>query len=248
MIFQNNNPGHEPELSEVCPVSGLSILQKPKWVDVDLGKNYRATLSLLGPKILLSQPSGYITLPDVKNALSFIEKTTEELFGVDGTYVFVEDFANLQGATMEARKYYIEYFKKNNKILGLIFYSASSFFTLSIKLGKRLNLVKYDVRIENNYEDAVHLAIKILKESHPQSIDSEVDHRSPNPFFLQKQQNHYEVVTNPDWRLELNGFSAKLEIINGNILHSCNHGLLQEEHVEPVTKMREKMLEKCQSL
>lgn len=44
--------------SDSCPVTGLSILRRPEWTDVNFGTEYRVTVSLLGDSILLVQPSG----------------------------------------------------------------------------------------------------------------------------------------------------------------------------------------------
>ncbi|NQU04427.1 MAG: response regulator, partial [Syntrophaceae bacterium] len=51
-----------------------------------------------------------------------------------------------------------------------------------------------------------------------------------------------KVMTNDDWHLQLDGFSARFEIIDGDILHADTSGFLKEEHVEPLFRMHETVM------
>ena len=39
---------------EICPITGLPVLQRPEWTDVYFGDNYRLTFRVLGRRILLA--------------------------------------------------------------------------------------------------------------------------------------------------------------------------------------------------
>ncbi len=228
--------------SGICPVTRLPIHRRPEWTDVSFGTEYRVTVSMLGDNILLEQPSGNATLSDVENVFRLTNRILTDDIAGGRPYVHIEDFSNALSASLEARKYFIDNMKKNERLLGLIFYGASPMFKLSIKLGKRLNIVKFDVKIVNDYSEAVQLALKMLSIVKSQPDDNLVNVTSqPSAVFTEEGLSH-EVVTNDDWYLRLDGFSARFEIIDGYIFHADTSGSLEEEHVAPVFRMHEKVI------
>ena len=52
--------------SEVCPVSGLKILRKPEWTDIQVEENCRVTICIIGDSILLTRAFGFATLAGAK--------------------------------------------------------------------------------------------------------------------------------------------------------------------------------------
>jgi len=151
----------------ICPVTGLPITRRPEWTDVSFGKDYRVTVSIVGDSILWVQSSGYVTLHDEINVLSLTDQVPAEAISEEKPYVQIEDYSNLRGASLEARKYYIDDMKKRKRISGVIFCGASYIFKMSIKLGRRLNVVKFPVHIVDDYSEAVRLALEMLeKEFH----------------------------------------------------------------------------------
>jgi len=125
--------------SGICPVTGLPIHRRPEWTDVnfDTDTDYKATLNVLGDSILLSQTSGYATLRGVEKAFKLLSEMVTAGIAEGRPYVQIEEYSNLHGASLEARKYYIDNLKKRERLLGLIFFATSSMLKLSIKLGKR---------------------------------------------------------------------------------------------------------------
>jgi len=104
--------------SSICPVTGLPILRRPEWTDVSFGKDYKLTVSILGDSIVLNQPSGYVTLHDAENTLRLSSKLVTEIITGGRPYVHISDYSNLRGASLEARKYYIDNMKKRERLLG----------------------------------------------------------------------------------------------------------------------------------
>ena len=111
--------------ASICPVTGMPILRKPEWPDIDYGNKYRATLSVLGDSILLSEPSGYCRSHDMKKALELSSKVANEAISVGRPFVQIEDLSNVPGGSLEARKRFIDYLRKHERLLGLIFCGAS---------------------------------------------------------------------------------------------------------------------------
>jgi len=132
------------EKDRICPVTGLPIIQKPEWENVQFGKEYKITFSLIGNNILLLQISGYASLEDVKKALAFSENIAIEMIPINENYILIEDLAKSTNISREARKYFINHLTHRKRILGLIFYNTSSLLKFNINLGQKLNLLKFN--------------------------------------------------------------------------------------------------------
>jgi len=151
----------ESEHYDYCPVTGLRVLRRPEWTDVSFGKDYKVTVSIVGDNILWVQPSGYVTLDNQINVLSFTDQVPAEAISGGKPYIHIEDWSRFQGASLAARKYYIDAMPKRNRITDVIFCYTSSMFKMSIKLGKRLSMVKFRVHIVDDYSEAIRLALEI---------------------------------------------------------------------------------------
>lgn len=146
----------------LCPVSGLPVLRKPEWTDVSFGGDFNLTVSMIGGRILWVQSRGGITLPEQIESLRLTGRAPAETIPGGQTYVQIEDWSNLRGASLEARRLYIDTMKHRRRVAGLIFCGASSVLKMSIKLGKMLNIVDFPVYITEDYTKAVLLAREIL--------------------------------------------------------------------------------------
>jgi signal transduction histidine kinase len=248
------SPETESSATFTCSVTGLPILRRPEWTDVLLDNGYGTTFSVLGGNILVSQAFGFATLRGVKKALNISRDIVTAVIGGDGPYVHVLDSSNLQGASLGARKYYIDDMKKRKDILGLIFCGASPMFKMSIKLAKRFNLVKYQVEIVRDYSEAVGLAVKILSTTQKSPADS-ASNFTPQPYIASRDVGHdfdmrrYDhkdpssgLIVNPDWFFQSDDFSLKFEVIEEDILHGITTGFLKEEHIAPSLSMQEQVI------
>ncbi|MBC8392713.1 MAG: response regulator [Deltaproteobacteria bacterium] len=230
---------YESTLRHDCPVTGLPILRRPEWTDVSFGKDYKLTVSILGDCIILNQPSGYATLQDIENALRLLNKVVAEIIGEGRPYVHISDYSNLQGASLEARKCFIDGMKKKDRLLGIIFFGTSPMFKLSIKLAKRLNIVKFNVEIVNDYSEAVELALKMLPAGKTQ-IGEALVHDIPQPsVVLPGEELPHKIRTSHERSLKSDGFSAQFEIIDGYIFHWVSTGFFEEEHIVPIFEIND---------
>jgi len=228
--------------SDICPVTGLHILRRPEWSNVRFSKDYRATISILGDNILLVQPSGYATQSDVENVFGLIHKIETETLSGGRPYVQISDYSNVQGASLEARKYFIDSVKKRERLLGLIFYGVSPFFKLSIKLGQRFNIVKFNVKIADDYSDAVKLSQKLLSTSETKTEYSFADVTVQPIKASNRNRSCHKIITHPEWYFQTENFSLKFEIINGFVLHGISTGRLEKEHINPCLRMKENVI------
>jgi signal transduction histidine kinase len=236
------NTGTESGSSDLCLVTGLPILRRPEWTDVNFGKDYSITLNVLGDNILIVQPSGYSTLHDLEHAVELINEVETEVLSKDRCYIRIEDWSDLKGTSQEARKYFIGYIKNRQRISDLIFCNLSPMFKIAVSLGKRFNILKFNVHVVNNYSNAVKLAQKILSRSQPPIGASPTN----DPFLCfnvsHKNASPYKIITNQDWYFKAENFSLRYEVIDNNILHGYTTGHLEKDHIGPSFRMKEKVI------
>ncbi len=150
------------EDEDICPATGLPVLQKDEWVNVDFGRDYRVTVRVLGGCILHSRPSGYATRQDVEQVLGFTRMLAGNIFGQENRYVQIEDYAGLSGASLGAGSTFIRMMKERPRLLGVIFCNASPFFKMSVKLARRFRPFEIEVLLEDNFESAAGQALELL--------------------------------------------------------------------------------------
>jgi signal transduction histidine kinase len=232
--------GVEPNHFTRCPETGLSILRRPEWNDVCFGEDYRANVSVLGDRIILSQPRGYITKPGVTQSLQLIDTIASEVVGERIPYVLVEDFTNLLGATRAARRYYIDFMKRYGRFIGVICYGASPMLRMSVKLAKRFNVVGFKVEIVDSYLKAIMLAADMLPTDKPRITVGKGD-ATVGKVARDDGIPAGRVIEHDDWNIQLAGFSTFYRVIDGRILHSVTTGYFEEGHVEIIEELRERI-------
>jgi signal transduction histidine kinase len=231
---------------EICPISGLRILRKPEWTDVDFGGTYRANISLLGERIIVNRPSGFITLSGVIQSMALIDRIVSGEMGKNASYVKIEDLANFKGNSLEARRFYISYMKKQTAFSALIFCNASTFSKISFKLAKRLNIVPFAVDMVGSYSEGVRLALDNLKKNLPQTeAFRNGDPMPPGRVYPENEETGGISKTN-HWRFDEMGYSLDLEMIHGNILHSISKGFMKEVHIPMIAQIRQTAFEAIQ--
>ncbi|MCP4602074.1 MAG: response regulator [Proteobacteria bacterium] len=243
----------DPTSTNTCPVSGFPILCKAEWTNVvfDAEENYGTTFSKIGDNILFLKTTGYAKLNGVKNAIKFQGDFLDEAVEKHCPFIEIQDWSGLKGASLEARKYYIDNMKKLEQLHGIVFFGVSPVFKISINLAKRLNVVKFDVRIVKDYSAAIKLAMTMLPTVKNQPEYSPVNSTTPSTVTKTgfRKSNEYHRATLPskiiisdDWSLQMDGFSIRLEIIDGHILHADTSGFLTENHIGPIFKLHEKVI------
>lgn len=219
----------------LCPVTGLPILQRPEWTDVDFGKDFRMTLRVVGSSILHSRPSGHGTKHDTEHALKLTAKVTAEAIGDGAPYVQIEDYQNLRSASFAARRYFIENMQKRGQLKSLIFCGATPFLKMSIKLGKRFSVVATKVELVDDYAEAVKLALEVLSADKAGAVNFVEQVPAKLPVTSQKP------ITRDDWLVQFDGYGARYELIDDDIAHTISVGSLEEAHVPPLFEAMDKV-------
>ncbi|MCP3899936.1 MAG: response regulator, partial [Desulfobacteraceae bacterium] len=214
------------DLSNTCPVSGLSITSKPEWKNIDLGEGYSVSFKLIGEKILLSIPAG----SSGKNGMNrFLEERKKILLSLNlftKKYIEIKDYSQVAGATSkEGRQQFTTYMKKErNKanLLGYFGFNATMFVNMAISVGLKLHKRTFPMQMCDNYSTAIEKSINLLKK--------------------EKLTDDLNRHTKKDWSIKLDGYSVNFELIGNDILYNHAKGILKKETVDPFFKLYEKVL------
>jgi two-component system, sensor histidine kinase and response regulator len=254
----NKKEMHLSDETCTCPVSGLPVLRKPEWTDVNFGRNFKVTASIIGGRILWVQTYGYATLPDQIESLRLTGKAADEVEALSGgqSYVQIDDWSNLQGASLDARRLYIDTMKHRKHMAGLIFCGASSAFKMSIKLGKMLNILVYSVHIVENYAEAIARAREILS---PDTVSATKPVTAPSSekssatsiekaLSMEKKSvcpvTSLPVTTKPNWTSipVTEDYSISFSLIGNAILHTILNGTVSDQGTHGAIRERDKVL------
>ena len=244
---KNMAPAH----GDVCHVTGLPIRRNPEWTDVifDTNNGYKTTLSIVGDSIVLAPTSGYAKLGGVKKAVKFQNKFEAEAFGSERPYVQINDWSGLRGASLAARKYFVQHMEKNNQILAMIFYGISPLFKVSIKLAIRLSAAEFHVKIVNDYSEAVKLALELLSTEKSAEPDDPSEIVTPELFVASEEEEDVcpftglPITTKPEWTdIDLGeGYSVTFKFIGDRILFSIPKGKSGEHEMKNFMRERAKV-------
>ena len=237
----------------VCHVTGLPIRRKPEWTDVGFGKDYRVTVTIVGDNILRVQPSGYVTLPNQINVMKLTEQAPAEAISGGEQYIHIEDWSNFQGASLLARKHYMDEMQTRKRISGVIFCNIPYMFKMSIKLGKALRIVKFPVHIVDDYSEAVRLAIEIQSNGNVQEdkpVIAPLNKKDvPINVFPSDEESacpvtSLPVTTRPEWtHIPIDdNYSVTFSLMGNAILRVVPAGTVTETGTRRLLEERDKVL------
>ncbi|HHO76001.1 MAG TPA: hypothetical protein ENN05_06185, partial [Deltaproteobacteria bacterium] len=138
----------------VCPVTGLKDIHKPQWAYRNDHGSYQVSFRVLGKRIMLSRNVGYATYDDMVKAIEVADRVEAEGMAEGCPCVHIQDFTDLEGISIEARKLYIKNITNHERIRCMIFFGVSSMFKMSINLAKRINIIHFDTYIVDSQDEA----------------------------------------------------------------------------------------------
>lgn len=155
---------------EVCPVTGLQILQRPEWKDVQVRPSLKLSFRIIGKIILDVKMVGARTMDTQEPYERLREKIIEEMFPNQQPYVEIYDLGEMQGhPNAEMRKVQSEYHlsSKWNGCVGCYVYHVGLFTraiyrTGLLVLGYKL---RYPLEVVKDYSLAIQNALDIYRKS-----------------------------------------------------------------------------------
>lgn len=225
------------DVETTCPVTDLPVISRPEWTDVAFDSDYRLTTRLIGKQIILNQPTGHGSLLGIQKSLDHIGRIIDRYLDVEKGYVHISDYSHMVGVSLKARRFYAAFMRKRKNMVGLIYFGTSPFFQLMIKMGNKLfTRNQINARIVSDYTAAVQLAVKM--------ISSGKTHCDPVPLWVfSRKEKGREILSSHKWCLKNGDFSACFEVIDRSIFHPKTSGALEVEHIEPLTKLRQKIMD-----
>ncbi len=212
---------------KLCPVSGLPIIQKPEWVDVEFQGEYSITVSVIGNRILYTQNIGTATLHDVVEANKLTEKISKEYMHKGLPFVHILNYSRLKNTSLEGRRSFINTMQRRKYLKSLIFFGASPIMGMSIKLAKRLDMLKSDMYDVVDYGAAVTLAL------------SQLEMDTPNAESFGSEP--LEILESDDWIYASDDYIAKARVINRKVVHTLSIGSVNVDDVKHIIEMRERI-------
>ncbi len=213
------------ESNNVCPITGFPVISKPEWVYEGKKGGFKVSVFLIGERILHVKPEGHVFYDDQVKSIHLQDNIAKTAIGENEPFIQIQDWKEFTGASNDARQYYIDYLKDNDRVLGVFFCHTSFMFRMSIKLAKRLNMVPFSLYIADDYAGAIKAAQILLKKGN-----------EPVVFANTHKQ---------DWKLEREGYRAIFEIIGDDIIYSESHGVLKEEYVDDVFVLYRKVIKEA---
>lgn len=177
----------------ICPVTGLRVLQRPEWTDVQVRPNLKLTFSVIGNVVLDIKMCGVRSLDTQEPYERMRELIIAEVFPGGTPYVETYDLSALRGIPgADIRKAQSEYHlsAKFDHCVGCFVYQAglltrAIYRTGLLLLGHRL---RYPLQVVKDYAQAMQAAVQVFHESVEQGLD---DH----PL------TYMDIQFPPEWRI-----------------------------------------------
>jgi signal transduction histidine kinase len=205
-----------------CHITGLPVVQKPHWKNMQVSDDFVITYRMIGQRILHAIPGVHFSKLDLGKMNLCRERILKEVTGEADKVVEIIDFKNITGLpTRASRRSVIRYFeKKSQRCLGYIAFNASSKHRIIINMIGKTGKLSYPFEIENDYESAVKRAVELVEY---------VDHQPnlvPGNF-----------ISRPEWICDMDGFFTKVRVLEGKVLNIIYNGHMRKENVEPLVRI-----------
>jgi PAS domain S-box-containing protein len=205
----------------VCPVTGLPVIRKPKWIDVQLDDNYSVTTEVIGRHIVHTIPHGLATLAGIMKATALYDEIIAEFIDQDVANIHISDYTDLDGSSYAARRFFSNHLQQRPNIAAFIPFAVSPVFTISVKLGQRFRIIPMGIEILPDYASTMRRALDILH-------DAGVEVVSSNPVISSATIGPKSEAAG----LEADSIELQYETIDGHILHGTLTGYLGLNEME----------------
>ncbi len=205
----------------MCPVTGLPVIRRPEWTDVQLDDNYSVTVEVIGRLVVHTIPRGYATLAGIKKATALYDKILAELIDPDVAHVHISDYTDLKSSASAARRFFSNHLQNRPNIAAFIPFAVSPLFTISVKLAQRFRIIPVGVEILPDYASTVRRALDILRDAGVEGISA--------------TSITGTAKMGPDSEsggLEIDSLGLQYETVDGHILHAIPSGFIGLQAME----------------
>jgi two-component system sensor histidine kinase/response regulator len=212
--------------NEICAVSGLPVITKKRWRDIDLGSGYSVTFKFIGDRILLTIAQGNAHDQGMKNLFDERKKVLDEMLGPDDQFIELRDYSGIEEKITRAgrRQFTAGLIEDGNRIIGYLGYNANLFVKMAINVGRTMYHADFPMVVVDDYAAAITKAQEILmKHGYGTNCIST------------------STFTNQDWVFQRRDYSAQFKIINNSIIYGRKAGILRGSYVPHLFGMIEQL-------
>ncbi len=224
-------------LLKKCPLSNLDIETYKHWDYKTVNCSF--SVGILKNKIILSYTSGKLKIKDTIVFCNIINEIIDKYSSPDNKLILINNFKNLKYAPINSRRYYIDFFEKNqNSFQSVIYHNVSPFFKLSITITKKLYNFNIAVEVFKNYKTS----LKYINDKY--NLDIELKRAKLNEDVFCKDSG-LKITENTDWNIfdSDKQFPAEFKFIGKNILFSTPKGNANSNNLSEYFMQRKKVLD-----
>lgn len=217
-------------LAPCCPVTGLPIISKPEWTDIQLDSEYSVTFSIAGKAILLVTPKGK---PSDKGAKLLLEKREDIIRNAgmsDNKYIELRDYRMLTAVPSKGGRMVVTNFllkeQSAGHLLGFWMFGAPLLIRLMMQAGLKLHKASIPIGVAKDYEVAIRGALKVLRQN---GVDA--------------GSIIYPRIKKDGWAFEIDDYGISFELIGEDILYTSARGKLKESNIDQFFKLNKKVLD-----
>lgn len=210
-----------------CPVSGLSLTEKPEWTRMDLG-GASVTFKLIGNRILHTEFHDWDRI-DPQMCVRFLEKrerVISSMFNPTDRFVDLRNYGGLNRSFPILLKKDRMCFSiaDNSRILRYIGYNLPYLTRMGFSIRKLGFLPESRWRICKDYEQSLKTAALTLKS------------------YGFTHEGTWNTVSRETWKKVFGNYDVSFEIIDDNVVHRKSKGLIKEEYIDDVFKLQDLVL------
>ena len=207
-----------------CPETGLPIVRQADWLYVS--KQHAYTTGVIAGVLITTKATGYTDLAGVQKYCRIMDGIFAAKPHENHKYILLEDYSELKGADSAARKTYIDYFAKQDRhLLAVIFYNTTFQMNLSVRLGRALHIMNFNVELLDTYELALKRAGELLGVDFFRLPERPAQKNAPLPVASPRGFSR---------GLHFDDFHFSVEVIQPNIIHCVAKGVLTQEYIAPI--------------
>ena len=208
----------------ICPETGLPIVRQADWLYVSTQHAY--TTGVIAGVLITTKASGHTDLAGVRKYCRIMDGIFAAKPHEDHKFILLEDYSELKGADSAARKTYIDYFARQDRhLLAVIFYNTTFQMNLSVRLGRALHIMNFNVELLDTYELALKRAGELLDVDFFQMPEQPYKKKEPLPAASPRGFSR---------ELQFDDFCFSVEVIKPNIIHCVARGILTQEYIAPI--------------
>jgi PAS domain S-box-containing protein len=216
----NPETKQEHTAPDTCPVTGLPIVRRPEWTDIDLGDGNFTTFEFIGDRILLSRSKGWknATRQSIKQLFQERRKVLDQMLDRNEPFVELRDYSHFKGvSSKESRDQFIAEMRKDkDRVIEFIGFNAPSPVKIVFSVWRRLFQAPFPITILEDYQNALEKAVAAAR------CHTDLPGRRDRT-----------VVKFPQFTYASGTFKVEYEIIDQHIVHSLARGTYEPDHVGP---------------